>query len=156
MKRSREREKPYSFFNPVLIDSDLIAVGCQVKNGDKRAHVVAVFDYTGKELFRFGNTESVFEPDGFCYLHDVSSHPNGYVVVDSKCRKHSFWDKDGKFLGGVESKDALGLHYPWMPGCTATPDGTFYLVAAQKREKQPCVGWRLDIAEGVVYRIKGL
>jgi hypothetical protein len=43
-----------------------------------------------------------------------------------------------------------------MPGCTATLDGTFYLVAAQKREKKSGVGGRLDIAEGVVYRIKGL
>jgi hypothetical protein len=108
MKRSREREKPYSFFNPVLIDSYLIAVGCQVKNGDKMAHVVAVFDYTGKELFRFGNTESVFEPDGFCYFHDASSHPNGYVVVDSKCRKHSFGVKTASSLAGLNPRT------PWV------------------------------------------
>ena len=149
-------KKPFSFFNPVLIDADCIAVGCQVKAGDKDAHAVAVFDYSGKELFRFGNTESVFEPDGFCYLHDAASHPNGYVVSDSNCRKLSFWDREGKFIGGGKSDDILGVRYPWMPGCTATADGTFYLVASQKREKKDGVSERVDIAEGLVYRIKGL
>ena len=148
--------KPFSFFNPVLIDSDRIVVGCQVKSGEKDAHAVAVFDYSGKELFRFGNTESVFEPDGFCYLHDAASHPNGYVVSDSNCRKLSFWDRDGNFIGGGKSDDILGLRYPWMPGCTATADGTFYLVASQKREKKEGVSERVNVAEGIVYRIKGL
>jgi hypothetical protein len=148
-------EKSFSFLSPVIIDTQRVIVGCQVPSGDRKVHNVAVFDYTGKELFRMGNLEKVFEPDGFCYLNDIASHPNGIITLDSNCRKLGFWSNTGEFLGGAEADKALGVRYPWIPGCTVDANGNFYLVLAQERKNKPGVDKEVEVSEGVVYRIQG-
>jgi|GEM_PF-2596850 len=145
----------FSFLSPVIIDSNRVIVGCQVPVGERQAHNVAVFDYNGKEQFRFGNTKEVFEPDGFCYLHDIASHPNGIITVDSNCRKIAFWSNTGEFLGVAEADKALGVRYPWMPGCTVDTNGNFYLVLAQERKNKEGTSRDIEVTEGVIYRIKG-
>ena len=146
----------FSFISPVVVDGDKLAVGCQVPEGDKQSHCVVIFDKSGKELFRFGNTKDVFELDGFCYLHDFAPHANGFVTLDSNCRKVGFWDKEGKFLGGGEASDMLGANYPWIPGCTVDDNGVLYICLAQERKAKDSSNRSLDVAEGVIYRIKGL
>jgi len=148
--------KHFSFFSPVIIDADRIVVGCQVPSGERDVHNVAVFDYSGKEQFRFGNLEEVFELDGFCFLHDVASHANGFVTVDSNCRKIGFWSNTGEFLGGAKAGKALGVRYPWIPGCTIDSHGNLYVALAQERKKKDGVAADVDVVEGVIYRIKGL
>jgi hypothetical protein len=145
----------FSFISPVVVYDDKIAVGCQVPEGDRQSHCIAVFDKSGMELFRFGNTKDVFEKDGFCYLHDFSRHANGFVTVDSNCRKVAFWDKEGKFLGDGEANLMLGVNYPWIPGCTVDANGVLYIALAQEREAKDRNNRDLDVAEGVIYRVKG-
>ena len=145
----------FSFISPVIVYGDKLAVGCQVPEGDKQSHCIVVFDKTGKELFRFGNTKDVFELDGFCYLHDLATHANGFVTVDSNCRKVAFWDKEGKFIGGGKADDMLGVRYPWIPGCTVDDAGTLYIALAQEREPIDPSNRDIDVAEGIIYRVKG-
>lgn len=153
-----DKKEAYTFFSPVIIMGDKVIVGCQVPvpgEDDKQSHCVVVFDKTGKELFRFGNLKDVFEKDGFCYLHDVAAHVNGYVTLDSNCRKVAFWNSAGKYIGGGEAGEMLGVRYPWIPGCTIDDNGVLYIALAQEREAKDRSNRNLDVTEGIIYRVKG-
>ena len=110
-----------------------------------------VIDAKGNKRFDLGNKEDAFEPDGFCWVHAVTSTEHVIAVADSNCRKIVFFKANGSYIGTLKAK-SLGLDYPWMPALAFAPDGTLYLAGEQRRK----IKTKDEVREAFVLRIEGI
>jgi hypothetical protein len=148
LSKPETRKGPFSNVNTVGFLGKLVLVGGVLadKVENRQPKVVVAYDETGKEKFRFGNTDKTAREDNFGWIHGIVPCKPGICVLDSNYRRITVWKKNGSFIGNAKLSVLFGVRYPWVPGLTSV-NNTLYFVAGQDR------GPKSGVSEGLIYRV---
>jgi len=143
-----KRKGPFNNVNSVGFLGDLVLVGGVVA-AKPSPRIVVAYTKDGVEKFRFGNEGGGFADDAFGWVHAVEPCKTGICGLDANGRELKLFTDEGGFVGLLELDKLFGLTYPWIPDFSMAKDGAAWFIAAQDRGKS-------GVAEGLVYRVKGL
>ncbi len=146
-----KRQGIFSNVNTTAFLGDTILVGGIVAKSidPDEPRIVVAYDRGGRELFRFGDDDTISPDAVFGWIHALSPCKPGICALDSNYRRFSLWSERGRFLGSADLGDLLGLDYPWIADFDMSTDGGAYLLVAQDREGG-------EVAQGLIYRVEGL
>jgi hypothetical protein len=146
--QAEKRKGQFGNINSVAFLGNLVLVGGVIAEKPSPRIVVA-YTKDGVEKFRFGNEGAGFADDRFGWVHAIELCKTGICTLDANGRDVKLWTDEGGFVGKIQLDALFGLKYPWIPDFAMAKGGTAWFIAAQDRGKS-------GVAEGLVYRVKGL
>lgn len=125
------RQGDFAMIDDIAIsDSHIIVAGLVA--GSSSTKKIGVYDYDGNKQLLLGG-ETYEDPDCLGAVTGIVETANGYVAADGNMRKLYFWEKDGTFIGTVDSDDIFGTDYPWFEDMQLLDDGSILLMLTQER-----------------------